>query len=61
MFLDCSLQLQCLNSWLPDLLLINVKQRLLTIALNSISIIKSLPAPTGKVREFHVVWKLITM
>jgi len=39
---------------------INVKQRLLTVALNSILIIRSLPAPTGKVGEFHVVWKVVT-
>jgi len=43
--------------------LISMKQRLLTIALNIILIFVDCPYWTsqGKVREFNVVWKVVTM
>jgi len=43
-------------------MLINVKQRVLTVALNSISIL-AYPywKSQGKVREFNVVWKVVTL
>jgi len=43
--------------------LINMKQQLLTIALNSILMNLCLPycKSLGKVREFHVVWKVVTV
>jgi len=54
---------QVLNSWLPGLFFINVKHRLLTIALNSMSIIFACLywKSQGKVREFHVVWRVATL
>jgi len=36
-------QIQCLNRWLPGVFLINVKQRVLIIALNTMSIFVACP------------------
>jgi len=54
---------QVLNPWLPGLFFINVKHRLLIIALNSMSIIFACLywKSRGKVGEFHVVWRVATL
>ena len=59
------LQPQCIKcrilkaQWLPGLLSINVKNRLLTIMLNSISM--NLCLPYWKVWESYVVWEVATL
>ena len=63
------LQPQCIKCqilkahWLPGLLLINMKQRRLTIVLNSILMNLCLPywKSLGKVRESRVIWKVATL
>jgi len=60
------LQPQLLNNWLSVLTLffINMKQRLLTISVNTrhrVIFACLYWKSQGKVREFHVVWKVVTL